>query len=315
MKISIIGTGMIANETAGVLRHEARGITISSICAHSNTERAIQMADKFHINKVYDDYAELLRSDDCDFVYIALANTAHYAHAKAALEAGRNVIVEKPITITYPEAAGLIGLAREKGLFLFEAMSLLHTPNFEWMKSQLPKVGPVRLIQANFSQYSSRYDRYLRGDIAPSFNPGCGGGALMDLNIYNLNAVIGLFGKPQHTAYFPNRGYNGIDTSGVVLLDYGDKKAVCTAAKDSSSPSYLTIQGEKGYLKMTGTPNEFASVELHTADDSHTFNLNQYSSRLTHEFMAFKDMWEQNDHDAMETYQNISLKVMETLSF
>ena len=62
------------------------------------------------------------------------------------------------------------------------------------------------------------FERYLQGDIAPAFNPKLGGGAMNDLNVYNINIVIGLFGEPLTTAYYANRGHNGIDTSGTMVL-------------------------------------------------------------------------------------------------
>ena len=90
MKISIVGTGMIATEVIKMLRTEAKGIEITSLFTHSNKEKAQALAKANHIERIYTDYTQLLREDGADFVYIALINSVHYAFVHEALEADRN---------------------------------------------------------------------------------------------------------------------------------------------------------------------------------------------------------------------------------
>lgn len=310
MKISIIGTGMIAGEVMAMLREENPQIEVSSIYVRSNRERAERLAVKYGVEHVYTDYAELLAHDEADFVYIALANAAHYGYGKMALEAGRNVILEKPITLSLGETEELVRISRSKGLYLFEAMSLLHVPNFRLVRESIAKLGNIRLVQCNFSQYSSRYDRYLRKDIVPAFDPQCGGGALMDLNIYNLHVVVGLFGVPVAARYYPNKGYNGVDTSGIAVLEYPRFVVSSAAAKDSSSPSFIMVQGEKGWLCIDGTPNELGKVELFVEGTMETYELNNRKSRLADEFSHFEAIFRQGDYAQMEAYLEHSLRVM-----
>ena len=223
------------------------------------------------------------------------------------------MIVEKPFTLTVAEAEELSAMARERKLYLFEAISPLHTPNFCMIKESLKKIGPVHFVQCNFSQYSSKYDRYLQGDIAPAFNPDLGGGALNDLNVYNINIVIGLFGQPTATQYFANRGHNGIDTSGVMVLSYPTMTATCTAAKDSSSPSFILIQGEKGWIHIPTPANEFGSVEIMKQGKLTSYRRNAYESRLAHEFIDFKDVWEKKDYKQMEAWLERSVEVVKVM--
>ena len=313
MKISIIGTGMIATEVITLLKTEVKGIEITSIFSHSNQERVEFLAKMNHIDRIYTNYDQLLKEDKADFVYIALVNSAHYEFTRKALEAGRNVIVEKPFTLTVTEAEELAAMARERKLYLFEAISPLHTPNFHMVKDSLKRIGPIHFVQCNFSQYSSKYDRYLQGDIAPVFYPTLGGGALNDLNVYNINVVIGLFGQPTSTEYFANRGHNGIDTSGVMVLSYPTLTATCTAAKDSSSPSFILIQGEKGWIHIPTPANEFGSVEMMIQEKLTSYRRNAYESRLAHEFIDFKDVWEKKDYKQMEAWLDRSVEVMRVL--
>ena len=117
MKISIVGTGMIATEVITLLKTEVKGIEITSIFSHSNEEKAEYLAKMNHIERIYTDYAQLLKEDKADFVYIALVNSVHYEFTRKALEAGRNVIVEKPFTLTVAEAEELSAMARERKLY------------------------------------------------------------------------------------------------------------------------------------------------------------------------------------------------------
>lgn len=313
MKICIVGTGKIANEVIGALRNEAQEIEITGIYAHSNKTKADELAVKYYIPKVYTDYSQLLRDDDADFLYLGIVNTAHYDYARQALLAGRNVIVEKPFTTTFKEAEELVQLARSKNLWLFEAVTTLHFPNFSLVKKLLSKIEPVRIVQCNYSQYSSRYNRYLKGDVAPAFNPQLGGGALNDLNIYNINAVVGLFGSPESVRYYANLGFNGVDTSGILVMRYDGSTVVCTAAKDSSSQSSIVIQGEKGTIMIPSAPNEFSRVVLIKNHSSDVWNNNKYDSRLIHEFKDFNLIWQANDYSTMNHYLDTSLQVMKVL--
>lgn len=313
MRISIIGTGMIATEVISMLRTEGKGIEITSLFSHSDKDKAQSLAKANRIARVYTDYTQLLKEDDADFVYIALVNSAHYDYVRQALEADRNVIVEKPFTTSLSQAEELASLARSRNLYLFEAVSLLHTPNFKLVKDSLTRIAPIHLVQCNFSQYSSRFERYLQGNIAPAFNPKLGGGAMNDLNVYNINTVIGLFGEPLTTTYYANRGHNGIDTSGTMVLSYPTLTATCTAAKDSSSPSFTIIQGEKGWIRIPTTANEFGSVEIMEGGKLTSYQRNAYESRLTHEFMDFKDVWEKKDYKRMEEWLDTSLAVVKAI--
>lgn len=313
MKLSIIGTGKIANEVIKALRDEAPDIEISSIFAHSNKNKADEMARQYGIPNVYANYELLLKQDDADFIYIGLVNTAHYEYAKEALLAGRNVILEKPFTSTYQEAVELASIAQERRLWLFEAVTTLHLPNYKHTKGLLKQVWPVHIVRCNYSQYSSRYDRYLKGDVAPAFDPKLGGGALNDLNIYNINTTVGLFGKPVSSQYYANKGFNGVDTSGVLIMQYPGFIAECTAAKDSESPSSVVVQGEKGTIIIPSAPNEMSRVVLLKNKGCIVSQDNKYISRLVHEFKDFEQIWESRDYDAMNHYLDISLTVMQVI--
>lgn len=311
MKLAIIGTGMIVNMVEAHL--EEWGCDVTAVCGTPHSiDRAREIAAA-HNAAAYDDYDELLFEADIDAVYIAVPNFLHHGFAKKALAAGRHVIVEKPMTSTYDEAAELAALAREKGLLLYEAISTVYLPNYAKIRELLPRIGQVKLVTCNYSQYSSRYDAFRAGQVLPAFDPAKSGGALMDLGLYNLHYLLGLFGEPEAITYSPNIE-RGIDTSGVAVLDYGGFHAVSVAAKDCAAPACYTIQGTEGYIMQATPANNCGPVTLHLNDGTEeTFSLNpglQWES----EFRAFAAGIATNDLEGCYKALDHSLAVSRTMT-
>ena len=315
MKLAIIGTGMIVNEGALPALKEVSEIQTTAIFARPKSrDKAEKLATEYSIPKIFTDYDELLVDTEVDFVYIGLINSVHYEYTKKALAAGKNVIVEKPFATTAAEVEELKNFALEKKLYVFEAVTTLNLPNFFAIKEKLPELGKIRAVTANYSQYSSRYDKYLQGEVLPAFDPKSFGGALYDINIYNLNFIIGLFGEPLSVDYTANIGFNGVDTSGVAVLKYEDFFATALGAKDSESQSFILIQGEKGYIKTFGSPNKLEEFEfsLRGSDKVEKFALNEFPHRMVHEFKNFAQIYHEKNFDKMKDSLETSLSVMKT---
>ena len=246
MNIGILGTGSIARTMAAEFA-KVPAFRCEAVCSRQQTTGEA-LAQQFGIPKVYTDYDAMLADPDIELVYIATPNSLHYAQTKAALLAGKNVLCEKPFVPTVAEADELIALAKEKHLFLFEAITTAHHPNYALAKQYLDDIGSLRIVSCTFCQYSSRYDAFMNGQTPPVFDPAYCGGALMDLNIYNIYFVVGLFGDPKAVHYYPNRHANGIDTSGILILEYPNFVCQCTAAKDSSAHNSAQIIGTEGSI-------------------------------------------------------------------
>lgn len=309
-RVGIAGTGKIIRESVAALRQT--GWEVATIWGR-DCQKAEALAGELNIPNISKTYEQMLRSG-VDFVYIGLANQVHYDYAMAALEAGVNVLLEKPFCSTLEQTEALAERAREKGLYLFETISNIYLPTWAAVKAHLPEIGTVKLFQADFSQYSSRYDDYLSGVVGSAFDPQKEGGALRDLNIYNIHLTVSLFGLPDEVIVRSTRGYNGIDTSGVVLLSYPSLVAVCMAAKDSCNPSGVTIQGERGWIRIDGMPNLLPGVEvcLRGAEPQH-FTPNRYEHRLCHQFEAIREIFAGGDFAAMEQALDHTLRVMRVL--
>lgn len=310
MKLGIIGTGRIVGEALEALRL-VPGICCTAVFGRPHSrDKAEALAKQYGIAAVYTDYPKLLLEADVDFVYIGVVNSAHYGYARQALLAGKNVILEKPFTSTEDEALELAELARQQHRYLMEAVTFFYMPNFKAVQEALPKIGQLRFVQCNYSQYSSRYDDYKKGTAAPAFSPEFSGGALYDINIYNLNFVVGLFGAPKEVHYMANTGFNDIDTSGTAVLRYDEFIAVCTGAKDSESPGGIVLQGDKGYIRINGAPNTMESFEICLDGRKEVERLNCYEHRMVHEFKAFEELYEADDWQANEKGLQCSLHVM-----
>ena len=309
MKLAILGTGKIVHDLLEALK-EVPDIEVTSVFARPKSRaKAEALASEWNIPRVYTDYAELLANDDADFIYVGLINTVHYEYTKQALAAGKSVIVEKPFAPTYAEVKELVDLAQAKHAMLLEAVTLLYLPNFQAMQDALKSLGPVHAVTANYSQYSSRYDKYKDGVVLPAFDPALAGGALYDINIYNLNLICGLFGAPEHATYTANRGFNGVDTSGVAVLQYPSFFATAVGAKDSASDGFCIIQGEDGWLEMQGAPNELPRVVVHAEGKDCVVEANAYAHRMVHEFQAFARIHEGGDWEAVRRSNEQSLRV------
>lgn len=311
MKLGLLGAGFIVQDALEALE-KIPEIEPSAIYVRPNSrDKAEDLAKKYSIGKIYTDIDEILADESLDFIYVGLPNGLHFDFTKKSLLAGKNVILEKPSTTRVAEIEELAKIAEEKNLYLFEAVTLLHSPNFHAMKREIESIGKLKIVQCNYSQYSRRYDSYREGTVLPSFDPKNFGGALYDINIYNLNLVVGLFGAPRDFKYFPNVGFNGVDTSGILELDFDGFRAICIGAKDSESPSFATIQGEDGFIQMNDQPNLMRQFEVHVrGQESRTINENRFEHRMIHEFIEFNEIFERRDFQTMLEWLKTSISVI-----
>lgn len=312
MKVGFLGTGLIVKElmkTVSKIPFEKKYI-LGTEKTRTETE---QLASDNHFDGTFYDYDELLRCDDIDTVYVALPNSLHYEFAKKALLAGKNAIIEKPITANYSELEELKRIAREKKLMIFEAMSVVHMPAYHALKNDLEKLGNISIISLNICHYSRRYDAFKAGTVLPVFDPHKAGGALMDLNVYNISFICGLFGEPKSVQYSANIE-RGIDVSGILVLDYGDFKAVTIAAKDCTAPVSCSIQGDKACMFMDTSVNGMRKYNIvYNGGDKVQHCENDDSHRLLYEFLDFVEIVDKKEYDRAEELIEMSSVVSRTM--
>lgn len=312
MKIGVVGNGMIVQRALNSLQ-EARIPCRALWCR--NQEHGRPLIQKYGIENLYIDYPAFLQDSSFDTVYIGIVNSLHYSYALEALQSGKNVIVEKPFTSTLKEAEELARTARERNLFLFEAIKTRYTKNYQIIQSHLKDIGRVCLGQINYSKISSRYDSYKEKKVHPVFDPAMSGGALKDLNVYGISFLTGLFGVPENAVYYPNIGYNGIDTSGILVMDYGNWKAVSTAAKDSASTSGILLQGEKGTIEIRNHPGWLKNIVLRTKDGNEkVLDDHSEAAPMTVQFIQMQEAMEHKNYELVNRWLNMTLDTMTVLA-
>jgi len=201
---------------------------------------------------IYDSLADLASAPDIDAVYIASPTCCHAEQAIQMLESGKHVLCEKPAASNLAEWKLMTAAAARSGRIVLEAMRPLYAPGFQTIKEHLSELGTIRRASFNFCQYSSRYDKYKNGVIENAFRPEMSNGALMDIGIYCVESMIGLFGKPlqvQGASYILD---GSIDAMGSICAGYDGMHANIQYSKISDSTWGGEIQGESGTLIYEG---------------------------------------------------------------
>ncbi|MGI6576778.1 MAG: Gfo/Idh/MocA family protein [Eubacteriales bacterium] len=311
LKLGTIGSGVIVHSILDNVKI-TDGIRLIAVYSRSE-EKARSLATKYGAEKIYTDMDDFLADEEINLIYIATPNLLHYEQTKKALLAGKNVICEKPFCTRADHAKELVALAKEKNLFLVEAVPTTFLPNFEVLKRELPKIGNVKLVLSNYSQYSSRYDLLLKGEVPNIFNPEYAGGSLMDINFYNVYLNIALFGKPKKAVYYPNIYGSLTDTSGIMIMQYDGFVSSSAGAKDTWGVNSFQIEGEKGYIYIKDGSNGIAEVEVVTKTTNKSFNLQDNPNRWFYEVQKLTQLLLNDDYDAIYKRLDIMMDAVEVI--
>lgn len=312
MKVGVAGNGTIVKR----FLKDAQGaadVSLHSICVREQSrKKGRELADLYGL-ELFDDYEAFLRCGEVDTVYIGLTNPLHFSYAKKALEAGKHVICEKPLTVSSREAEELAETARKRGLFLWEAFKLPYAPILPAVREQLSRLGPVHLVQCSYCRTGKAYQEYAEGKIRPVLDPEQAGGSLYDVNVYQLHFVTALFGAPKQIRYAANRGFNGVDTSGTALLRYPDFLVVCTAAMDCGGENFCLVQGERGWIRVEGPVSSAERAVLCLDGQETVLAENREKGSLRPEIAEFARQLSAGDYDACYEMLDHSLQVMKVL--
>ncbi|MDR1541725.1 MAG: Gfo/Idh/MocA family oxidoreductase [Clostridiales bacterium] len=313
MKIGIAGAGFIVPSFLTAVK-QVNDMNVMAICGVDSDREKMEALSKEHcIPHLYYSYDEMLENRSIDTVYIAVPNFLHYHFTKKALQRGKNAFVEKPFASNYEHARELVDLSVEKHLYLFEAIANQYNPNYLKVKETVNEIGDIKLFQMNYSQYSRRYDSFKKGIILPVFDYKKSGGAIMDLNVYNIHFVVGIFGKPKSFHYYANIEKD-IDTSGILVMEYATFLSLLVAAKDCKAPSSISIQGDRGYIYSDSPSNVFDRFEIkYNNGNEIDYNLGCGQERLSFELRAFKEMISNQEFDKMQDKLGQSLLVQQIL--
>lgn len=311
IRLGTIGSGLIVRVFLnGVAQTE--GIRLAAVYSRQE-ETGEVLAREYGASRVYTDMEAFLADGEVNFVYVASPNSLHYSQAKRALLAGKHVICEKPFCPRVEEARELVALAKQRGLYLIDAVPPSFLPNLAVVQRELPKIGPVRLAMSNFSQYSSRYDKLLAGELPNIFNPEFAGGCLMDINFYNIYLNVALFGKPRQVVYYPNVYKGIIDTSGVAVLGYDGFQSQAAGAKDTWGENFFQIEGLRGYIYIKDGSSGLTEVRVVTRDAEQVFNEQPLPDRWLYEVREIVRLVQGDDRAELDRRLDVMLDVIETL--
>lgn len=280
MNIGILGSGFIVDV---FVKNSKMFKEFKLYAIWGRHEEKIKQYEGFKLYTT--DLNEFLSDRNIDIVYVALPNSLHYEYAYKALKAGKHILLEKPFCTSVKQAKTLINYAKKHNLIIYETAMTPHSPNYNKAKKYINDIGEIKMIDINFSQYSRRYEKFKKGIILPAFDYKLAGGALLDLGVYSVHFVVGMFGLPKHTMYFPNILKN-VDTSGVLVLDYGKFKANIVSSKDTKAPAYALVQGDKGYIRCNSTISRCASFDV-VMNDGKTISFESENN----EFVGWKTLY------------------------
>lgn len=313
INVGIIGSGFIVPTFIEATKL-VKGFSYVGI-ASPVEEQLKSLKEKYNIAYYSLNNDDVLKDPNIDVIYVAVPNGLHYEIAKKALQNNKHVIVEKPFVPYYKQAKELIDLAKKKKKIIFDAVTLVHMNNYKKMKELVKDLGEIKMVDINFSQYSSRYNKLKQGIVLPAFDYKMAGGAMMDLGIYNINYIVGIFGEPKNVYYYPNITKK-IDTSGTLILDYGTFKATCVTCKDCKAPLGTTIQGDKAYLKSdyaSSVIENFRVVQNDGTTKEYALNKHPEVPHF-HEYAELKRLITNNDLAKAQEYNKqtlLSVKVLE----
>ena len=197
-------------------------------------------------------HLQLVQDPDVDVVYIATPHAQHYDIAKAALENGKHVLCEKALTITAAESRALIALAREKQLFLMEAVWARFVPGFQRALEIVAsgEIGEVKWVRADLG-FPAPID-----DTARIWAPADGGGALLDISVYPLLWAWGTLGAPSAVHAAAELTALGVDAQNALTLSYpSGAQAQLLSYLGSHGPRTASVAGSKGCIETIGSVN------------------------------------------------------------
>lgn len=245
LRWGILGLGGIANKFAEGLQalDDAKLVAVGS----RSQEKADKFGDKFNAPHRHASYQALADDPEVDAIYIATPHPPHAEDAILCLNAGKAVLCEKPFTINRAEAEQVVKVAREKNIFLMEAMWTRFFPIMHKVRELIADgaIGDVRMLQADFG-YRAGFNPESR-----VFSPALGGGGLLDVGVYPISFASDLFGSPTKVTGVAHLGETGVDEEAAMALLYdAGRIAVLSTGVRVNTPHEAYILGTDGKIKI-----------------------------------------------------------------
>ncbi|MHB1009088.1 MAG: Gfo/Idh/MocA family protein [Propionibacteriaceae bacterium] len=315
IRLATIGTSSITRsliDAVGLVD----GITVTTVFSRDEDRgrRFVSSAGLAGVASVVSDLGELLADPDVDAVYVASPNSLHAEQALAAVRAGKHVLVEKPAVTTAEAWERLRCEACDHGVILLEAMRTEYDPALDVVREVIPSLGTIRRVRLSYEKRSSRYDQVLAGERVNIFDPALAGGALLDLGVYCIHALVSLFGEPLHVQAADVTIASGVDGAGTALCTYPGFVAEVCYSKITTSTLPSEIQGELGTLLVNGIASPTSLTVQRLDATSTTRTLPPLRHTLDGEVQRFVELVEENgDATYDQDLTAATLRVMDTI--
>ena len=250
MKVGIIGCGRIARTMADTINN-TKGFELYAVAAR-DIERANAFKEEFNASVSYGSYEELVSDDNVELVYVATPHSHHKDHMLLCLNHNKPILCEKAFTVNEAEAKEVLDLAKEKGLFVGEAIWTRYMPSRKIIDKIIGegKIGRVTSVTANLGYQISDKERII--------DPALGGGALLDIGIYPLNFALMARNNVNVKALTGvcTKAETGVDLQDSMVLCFEDGSiATIFADAEITSDRRGYIYGTKGYIEVENINN------------------------------------------------------------
>lgn len=254
-----IGCGVIANELA------KSGVKLYGV-ANRSYDKAVAYANKYGVEKVYDNIDDVYKDKDVDIIYISTPHNTHISFLRKALSASKHVLCEKSITLNSKELEEAVELAKKNNVVLAEAMTIYHMPIYKELKRRIDnnEFGKLNLIQMNFGSFKE-YDMNNR-----FFNRNLAGGAMLDIGVYALSFVrYFMSSKPDQILSQVKFAPSGVDEMASILLKNKEEEmASVILSIHSKQPKRGILSFDKVYIEVYEYPRAQEAIITY-ADDGH----------------------------------------------
>uniref|UniRef100_A0A3Q3X8C8 Trans-1,2-dihydrobenzene-1,2-diol dehydrogenase n=1 Tax=Mola mola TaxID=94237 RepID=A0A3Q3X8C8_MOLML len=245
----LCGAGKISHDFSVAMKtlpHENHQI---AAIASRSLVRAKEFAKKHRIPTAYGRYEELAKNPDIDIVYLGVLHTEHWKVGLLFLEAGKNVLCEKPFAMNSKQVKDLVAAAKKNNVFLMEAIWSRCFPAHAEVRRLLAEraLGEVKLVKAYFGSPQLHIPRSVQKEL--------GGGALLDIGVYCLQFVLMVFDgeRPQSIQATGVLLDSGVDESVTVVMKFSrNRMALCAFSIAVRLPNDAVISGTEGSIKVLG---------------------------------------------------------------
>jgi predicted dehydrogenase len=272
LRWGLLGSGWIAERFIESVRAHTKQDIVA--VGSRSKDRAEEFASRMALKRAYGDYQELVAANDLDVIYVATPHNMHHEGVSLALNAGKHVLVEKPIALNRAQALEMVELARRKRLFFAEALWMFYLPKFDVLR-QLLETKAIGQIKSVYTEYGEHFKRDHR-----IFDPKLAGGPLLDLGTYPVSLLTEIFGVPERVVGLGQPDPIGVNGQlSAILTDADGNQGTVSTTLYGFTPTNAVIIGTEGTIRFDGPFLLPGAFVVTSADGSQTLRYEEPSGR------------------------------------